>query len=204
MEPARKRRVNRRGQGAELRQEIVDAATRLLAASTSRSGVTLRAIAREADIAAPSIYPHFADRGAVLDAVVGGTFAELRRVSTEAAASTGSGAGQVRAICRAYLTFAREHPGQYRVLFERGPDDISGQTYPDGLAAFDLLVRGIEGSVAEGASTSTDPVRDAQALWVALHGLATLVSATPAFPWRPGDELLDRLLDAVTGVVGTA
>ena len=203
MESARKRRTNRRGQGAALRQDIVDAATRLLAASTSRNGVTLRAIAREADIAAPSIYPHFADRNAILDAVVGGTFAELRRVSTDAAASTNSGAGQVRAICLAYLTFARAHPGQYRVLFERGSDDISGRTYPDGLAAFDLLVRGIERSVAEGSSTSRDPVRDAQALWVALHGLATLVSATPAFPWRPTDELLDHLRNAVTGALGT-
>ncbi len=190
----RKRTINRRGQGTELRQEILDAAARLLGASTSRGGVTLRAIAREAGIAAPSIYPHFADRDAVLDAVVGRTFDQLRAVVVEAAASTGSGAGQVRAICVAYLDFARRHPGQYRVLFDRVPADVSGRTYPDGIAAFDLLLRALERSGAEGSSTSRDPVGDAQALWVALHGLATLVPATPAFPWRPTEALLDRYL----------
>ncbi|MET1072143.1 MAG: TetR/AcrR family transcriptional regulator [Umezawaea sp.] len=198
METTRKRTVNPRGQGAELRQEILDAAARLLTAAVPGGGVTLRAIAREAGIAAPSIYPHFADRDAILDAVVGRAFEQLGRAAEAAGAGAESGAAQVRAICHAYLDFARENPGQYRVLFERTPDNVSGRTYPDGIAAFDVLVRGIGRSVAEGSSTSDDPVRDGQALWAALHGLATLLSAAPAFPWRPTAELVDRYLTAIT------
>jgi AcrR family transcriptional regulator len=199
VEKARQRTVNRRGQGTALRQDILDAAARLLAASTARGSVTLRAIARETGVAAPSIYPHFADRDAILDAVVGRTFEQLREAGAAAAAGAGSGADQVRAICLAYLDFARRYPGQYRILFERTPDNVSGQTYPDGIAAFDLLVHGIEQCVAEGSATSADPALDAQTLWVALHGLATLVPATPAFPWRPAEELLDRYLAAIVG-----
>ena len=50
----------------------------------------------------------------------------------------------------------------------------------------------------EGTSRSADPDRDAQALWGALHGLVTLVPATPGFPWRPTDEALDRMITALT------
>jgi AcrR family transcriptional regulator len=195
-----KRAVNRRGQGAGLREEIVEAAARLLGASASREAVTLRAIAREAGIAAPSIYPHFADRDAVLDAVVSRTFAELAQACSSAATGATSGVEEVRAICRAYAAFASNRPGQYQILFQRSPDNLSRtpQPYPEGIRAFELLSGALERMVAEGTSTSTDPTRDAQALWAALHGLATVVPATPGFPWRDATDLLDRLVEALT------
>ena len=189
-----KRTINRRGQGSALREEILDAAGRLLAAPESRGEVTLRAIAREAGIAAPSIYPHFADRDAVLDAVVSRTFAALQRACVDAAEGAESGATQVRAVCDAYATFVRERPGEYRILFDRSPVNLSEppRPYPEGIRAFELLIQGLERMVSEGTSTSTDPVRDAQALWASLHGVLTLVPATPGFPWKPLDQILER------------
>lgn len=59
---------NKRGEGAQLRDEIVRAATKLLADGTSQA-VTLRAVVREAGNSAPSIYPHFADLDAIMLAV---------------------------------------------------------------------------------------------------------------------------------------
>ena len=201
----RRRTPNRRGQGVALHEEIVDAAARLLGETASREAVTLRAIAREAGIAAPSIYPHFADRDAVLDAVVSRTFAELAQVCSDAAIGAPSGAAAVRALCRAYMAFAGDSPGRYQILFQRSADNVSRQPnpYPAGLRAFELLSAAIGRSVTEGSSTSTDPTRDAQALWAALHGLTTIVAATPRFPWRPLDDLLDRLIEAMTGIRGS-
>jgi Bacterial regulatory proteins, tetR family len=56
----------------------------------SAEAVTLRAVAREVGIAAPSIYAHFPDRDAVLMAVVVRIFDEL----TEAIAKGVESAGQ--------------------------------------------------------------------------------------------------------------
>src|ERR1700721_2366283 len=75
-EPGRRRR-NARGQGARLSEEIVAAALTLIDREGSAEAVTLRAVAREIGIAAPSIYPHFADRDAILAAVVARLFDEL-------------------------------------------------------------------------------------------------------------------------------
>lgn len=59
------RERNRRGQGTRLRAEILAGATQLLEDSGSEEAVTLRAIARQIGISAPSIYSHFPDREAL-------------------------------------------------------------------------------------------------------------------------------------------
>jgi len=195
-----KRTTNRRGEGRALRGEILDAAARLLADASAREAVTLRAIAREAGIAAPSIYRHFPHRDAILDAVVSGTFVELLQVCAAAEEGSPTGAGSVEAICHAYLGFAREHPGRYRVLFARSPADIASPptTYLDGIAAFELLRRAVAGCDGHETSTAQEVTRDAQCLLAALHGLATLVPATPAFPWIDVDTAIHHLVDALT------
>ena len=73
----RKRHRNPRGQGARLTEDIVAGALALIERTGSAEAVTLRAVAREAGIAAPSIYAHFPDRDAVLMAVVARIFDEL-------------------------------------------------------------------------------------------------------------------------------
>ena len=190
------RTVNPRGQGAALREEILEAAARLLAQSGSSGEITLRAIAREAGIAAPSIYPHFQDRNAIINAVISRAFSQLQAACADAARSSGSGADQLRSICDAYATFAHQRPGEYRILFERSALNLAepAQPYPEGIAAFDLLEASVRQMVAEGSSTSQNPTRDAQTIWAGLHGLISLMPATPGFPWLPFDQLLDSLI----------
>ena len=192
------RAVNSRGEGEHLRLEILDAAARLLATSTSRDAVTLRAIAREAGIAAPSIYPHFPSRDAVLDAVVERTFVELATFCEAALDSETTGLARLRAVCEAYIAFARRYPGQYRILFERSESNLStpARVYEQGLGAFHLLERALEQAIAEEGLEKT-PASDAQLIWIALHGLATLVPATPGFPWGDRAEIATRLLAAL-------
>ena len=180
----------------------MQAATRLLATSTSQEAVTLRAIAREAGVAAPSIYPHFADRAEILDTVISRAFAELARVCADAASRASSGAAAVRSICHTYMRFAGADPARYQILFQRSPTNVSPEPhpYPSGLEAFELLSSAIGQAVTEGTSASTDPGRDAQALWAALHGLVTIIPATPGFPWRRVDDLVDRLIETLAGL----
>lgn len=186
---------NARGDGERLRDEIVAAATTLLQSSDAES-VTLRAIARVAGITAPSIYRHFDNVDSILRAVIEVTFADLE-TTLRAAGSNRSGEQQVWEVSRAYLGFARDHPGQYRLLFGGAwnaatvdPEDLRereerGQI---GQEAFRVLVEAIAAAAHDGASISTDPAADATALWVGLHGLASLRRTTPLFPWPTSVE----------------
>jgi len=193
---ARTRHRNPRGQGARLTQDIVSGALALIERTGSAEAVTLRAVAREVGIAAPSIYAHFPDRDAVLMAVVARVFDELTEAIEQGREAAGQDpAGRLVAGCEAYVAFGLEHPARYGVLFSRqrpaAPDyckpvpigPASRPVLEFGAGSFALLVQAIQDCVTAGVSASTDAVADATAVWAALHGTVSLRTALPRFPW---------------------
>ncbi|WP_327035409.1 TetR/AcrR family transcriptional regulator [Micromonospora ureilytica] len=201
MTTPRTRARNKRGEGAQLRDEIVDAAMTLLEEGTPQN-VTLRGIARQAGISAPSIYPHFPDLDSILLAVAQRAFGILEQAL--GAPDDVDPVERLRAICAAYLTFAERRPHQYRVMFgavwdagqalERAPA-MADELAVLGMGAFEIFRRTLADCVAAGQSASADPFGDATALWVGLHGFAELQVATPLFPWPPGlrESIIDRM-----------
>ncbi|MGX7681926.1 TetR/AcrR family transcriptional regulator [Jatrophihabitans sp. DSM 45814] len=210
---------NRRGEGTKLRDDIVDAATAILERTGREDAVTLRAVARQVGISAPSIYAHFADREAILEAVLDEAFTELIEALTQAIGSVPESdpVRRLRAGCNGYLRFAEERPERYRLLFQSDaltrdlqssgpvePPISTEQSKPDpddfladhliGADAFAILVNGITACAVAGRSASTDPFVDATALWVAMHGYASLRARHPDFPWPAYDEIFDRLI----------
>jgi AcrR family transcriptional regulator len=200
---ARKRQRNPRGQGARLTEDIVSGAIALIERTGSDEAVTLRAVAREVGIAAPSIYAHFPDRDAVLMAVVLRIFDELTEAIQHGVDSAGEDpVGRLVAGCEAYVAFGLEHPARYGVLFSErrtaaadycepvplGPDGRPVLEF--GAESFALLVDAIGDCVKTGASTSTDVVADGTAVWVAMHGTISLRTALPGFPWPDPDEFV--------------
>lgn len=194
------RERNPRGQGGRLRADILTAATDLLDESGTEESVTLRAVARRAGISAPAIYGHFADRQAILLAVVQGAFAELHDRLRAAAGTTTAGTGEddpvarLHRVCAAYLDFAATRPQRYRVMFgglwntQRAlEENITTTDLTElGQEALDVLVTSLQDCVDAARSTSSDPRADAIALWLGLHGLAHQRVVTAAFPW-PAD-----------------
>src|SRR6266487_633381 len=85
-----RRQRNARGQGARLTEDIVSGAIALIDRAGTQEAVTLRAVAREIGIAAPSIYAHFPDREAIVMAVVTRVFDELTEAITRGVASARS------------------------------------------------------------------------------------------------------------------
>ncbi len=212
---AGRRQRNARGQGARLTEDIVTGALALIDRAGSAEAVTLRAVAREVGIAAPSIYPHFADREAILAAVVARVFDELAAAIKAAAEAAGPDpVDQLVAGCAGYVDFGLSQPARYGVLFAGrwgpaadyckpvafGPD---GQPVLEwGAEAFSLLLHGIEDCVTAGRSASTDVVADATAVWVALHGTVTLRTTLPGFPWPPLAPQLRHQVLALARVTG--
>ncbi|HEY0719552.1 MAG TPA: TetR/AcrR family transcriptional regulator [Streptosporangiaceae bacterium] len=189
-------RRNARGQGSRLADDIVRGALTIIARTGSDEAVTLRAVAREVGIAAPSIYAHFADREAIIRAAVAEVFDELIDAVERAQLAVGADpVDRLLAGCRAYLDYGLAHPAWYGVLFtprELAPGDHGGPVpigpdgspvLPFGGEAFAQLVAGIQECVQAGASASTDVLADATAVWVAMHGAVTLRTALRKFPW---------------------
>jgi AcrR family transcriptional regulator len=188
---------NRRGEGARLRDEILDAA-RALIEDSGEPAVSLRSVARQVGIAAPSIYAHFPDREAIISALVDEAFDELSATVTTATDAATDPVAKLRAACAAYMEFAMRRPNRYQLAFAaRASNSIPRDSATH---AFTLLVNALAACVEAGASASTDPFADATAIWVAMHGYAVLYPSRPAFPWPDTDATLERIVTALAGL----
>jgi AcrR family transcriptional regulator len=181
---------------------LIAAAGRLLASGTDAETLSLRGVAREAGIAAPSVYLHFANKDALFQAVVDEHFSALRHSIEMGSAVAQDAASGLLAGCLAYCRYAVEHPGSYRILFgtPRSGSPGSEFTGSPGAAAFQTLVDGVEACIASGIARPGDPFRIATDIWTALHGAASLRQFAPSFPWPPLDDQVRGILEAFTGV----
>ncbi len=196
------RQRNARGEGARLRDDLVRGAQRILERTGSEDAVTLRAVAREVGVSAPSIYAHFADGRAIVDAVVEQTFAELVDVLHQAG-DRAPGDERLFALCVAYVRFGLEQPERYLTLFQRRRGlertrqlEAEAAMFDKGAEAFEILVEAVAqtyGGTADSAHT------DATLLWMGLHGYVSLRASTPGFSWFADAEGICReLVDRVT------
>lgn len=197
-----RRHRNPRGEGSRLGAEIVEGALAIVRRTGSSEAVTLRSVAREVGIAAPSIYAHFPDREAILGAVVMNVFDDLRDRIEEALEPLTDPIVRLVAGTQAYVAFGVENPGPYGLLFTRtnlGPGFEAPPQFPFhelppiGGEGFGLLVDSIRACVDAGVSSSTDVFADATAVWVALHGTVTLWSSMCSGPWQGGEDFVRQL-----------
>jgi AcrR family transcriptional regulator len=197
----RTRHRNRRGEGARLRTELIEAAARVLEESGDAHALTLAGVAREAGIAAPSIYRHFANRDELVEAVVADRFQRLDVALLEAMSSAPDPAAALRACCDAYCRFGLEHPAHYQILFTASlaldparPGDRPGER------VFGRLEAAVQACIDAGTARAGDARLMAVNVWVALHGIVSLRTSRPHHPWPPVQILVNAALAGQTGL----
>jgi AcrR family transcriptional regulator len=191
------RRRNPRGQGERLRDDIIEAASRLLA-DPAAPPLTLRAVAREVGVAATSVYLHFDSIEALTLATVNHLFAELIK-RQDALTETGP-RERVLAGAMVYCEFGVAAPGHYQLMFATPLPlpDYTPEHFP-GWTAFRQLIERV--AVAIGTDPQ-DPQAffTAQLIWQQLHGIVSLRISRSKFPWPPLEQTVltavGALLDA--------
>jgi AcrR family transcriptional regulator len=186
-----------RGSGAQLREEILDATRELLARTGNADAVSIREIGRLVGVSAPSIYRHFADKNALIDAVVAQVFENLDAAMDAADDPAQSPMTRLRAQGMAYVRFALDYPEQYRLAFlsttSDGPSPVDQVLSSGAVVRFTQTV--LE-AIDSGIITPGDPLPVVLELWAAAHGVATLLIAKPYLPWGDIDVFIDRVLGA--------
>ena len=198
MKPTVTRRRAPRGQGEQLRAEILRAAAGLLAETGREEDVSIRAVAERVGVTSPSIYLHFADKDTLLDAVCVDAFVDLHEAMAAAGAGTDDVVAALAAQGRAYIAFARSRPEHYRLMFMRRPDhDLEMPTEAEitAVAGLSTVIDTLRVAKQRGViGVDDDPTRVALAMWAAVHGVAALLIAKPHFPWGDIDELIERVV----------
>jgi AcrR family transcriptional regulator len=115
---AETRTRNARGEGERLRAALMEAAAELMLEHGSAERLSIRSITARAGVSPTALYLHFTDKEELLRAVSAEAFEELGRYLREAAAvHPDDPAARLRAMGEAYISFAQERPGHYRILF---------------------------------------------------------------------------------------
>ncbi|GAB3801449.1 TetR/AcrR family transcriptional regulator [Micromonospora zhanjiangensis] len=115
--------------------EIKDGARRLLAGGGPQA-VSLRAIARDMGMTAPAIYRYFPSLEALVGALAGDLFDEMReRVETARDAAGDDPLAQVAEMARAFRRWSVAHPAEYALIF--GPPVPGIAEFADGCGTAD-------------------------------------------------------------------
>lgn len=170
--PARKPR--RSYHHGNLRRALLDEALATIRAE-GVEGLTLREIGARIGVSRTALYRHFADKGALLEAVATEGFRTLRE-KLVAAWEEGRGRTGFDAMGVAYVRFAVANPAHYRVMFGGfvGPEARQPELSTEGEGAFQALVDALAALQQAGLVRGDDVVTMASFVWSVVHGVAML------------------------------
>lgn len=149
----------------DLRAAILTEAARLVA-ERGADGVSLRELARSAGVSHAAPAHHFTDRRGLFTALATQGFQLLARALIDAR-------GRFADAALAYVGFALEHPGHYRVMFDKSLLDATDTELAAAEAAAGAeLSRGVATLRDPGAQA--DPTGAQLAAWSLVHGFSML------------------------------
>lgn len=158
---------------------IITAALRLLERD-GPEGLTMRALARDLDVSAPSLYFHVESRDDLLHQLIADGLTRFGTVQREAIRG-GALRDRVRHISEAYIAFAEAGPQLFTLIF--GPCTDEPQVDPAiGEAAFAPVLE----LAAEAVGEQQAPYF-AEAIWSLVHGY-TVLRLAAQFQMNPDHE----------------
>jgi AcrR family transcriptional regulator len=169
--------------------------------AAQESDVSIRAVTRAAGAAPQSFYLQFANLDELLYEVYALEYGLLRETLAAAADSAPDPVAGLRAVCRAYCSYAEQYPGRYRAM-----TGVRGQAHDawdpaefPGRPAVVVVVRAVGAALAAVGRPEVDAPAATASLWAWLHGVVVLRADRPAFPWPPLEEMIDTIVGQFLG-----
>ena len=161
-----------------LRDALLEAAERVLERD-GLSGLTLRAVAREAGVSHAAPTHHFGDLTGLVSELAAIGFRQFNAAMT-AAGSTGTAPlEKAMARAKAYVTYAQAHPGMYGLMFRTERLDMTRPSLHEAAnASFAGLAGAIGASRHEQISEEALSLEQAAAIaraWSLVHGFTMLL-----------------------------
>jgi AcrR family transcriptional regulator len=181
-----------------LRANILHAA-RSLFIVRGIEAVSMREIAKQVNYSATTLYNHFADKEALLQAVCDEDFSALicgmRQIM-----KMPDLIARIQTLNQAYARFALQHPNHYRLMFmtPRAPCNVEttrvqpGNTEQDAYAQLKLVTQALfDASLFKPELTDVELI--AQTIWASVHGVCSLEIALGHGAWMPWASIEARL-----------
>ena len=161
-----------------LRDALLDAAERVLERD-GLSGLTLRAVAREAGVSHAAPTHHFGDLTGLVSELAAIGFRQFNMAMSAAGASASAPLEKAAARARAYVAYAQAHPGMYGLMFRTERLDM---TRPSLCEAANASFAGLAGAIGVSRqeqiseqALSLGQAADIARAWSLVHGFTMLL-----------------------------
>lgn len=160
-----------------LRDQILEISRHLLFEEGYKS-LSMRKIAKHADVTATSIYLYFENKDHLLHTLIEESVEELSRFIESKALPKTDSIERFKAIVESYVEFGIGNPEKYEIIYKVRPDAMSRypkEKFRKARRSYELLVETIEESVSKGLMEVENPVVAAYSIWAQLHGIVSVV-----------------------------
>ena len=175
----------------DVRRKILDAAHHLFEAQ-GYENVTMRAVADAIEYSATTIYLHFANKDALVEALCFEDFEKLFATMNSTPLPTNP-VDRIRALGLGYAAFGFANPNQYRFMFMTSGDWKKHVNEVDTPPArsYEVLRHAVVEAMDQGLFRKDDVDLVSQILWAGIHGVVSLMitfkpEQFPRVPPRPG------------------
>ena len=176
----------------DLRATILDSARELFL-EEGVEAFSMRKLAARVGYSAASLYQYFPGREAILRELIDESFRAFAAAQAQAArdGDAADPAEELRRGLRNYVRFGLENPNHYRLAFMAPTKSEPTQT---GQMAFEALRRRVQACMEAGVFRPVEVELAAQSLWVAVHGVTSLLLVRPMFPWADREQLIEQVI----------
>jgi AcrR family transcriptional regulator len=195
-----------RGHGHERRGEILAVAKELFA-SEGFETVTTRKLAERAGLSQTGLYVYFQSKEEIMEALCKEAFGHLIERLQMAARQTPLGPERLKRMGEAYISFGLDFPEEYQLVFisslegtpftEHKDFSLPFEEQPPGMQAFIICHEQIRELAEAGYLKRNDVLVVAQTVWMACHGLVSLLIARPQFPWADKEALIASMTETL-------
>lgn len=186
-------------------RELILSAAREMFASEGFEAVTMRAIADRIEYTPTALYHHFPSKQALVAELCERDFMTLAKIFYSAA-EIADPVERMYAIGRTYLSFAEEHPSQYRFMFmtvlppmEHEPGYLDRAKRSPEHNAYLFLRDACQAAIDAGRLRPeySDADLIAQIMWSTIHGLVSLRIVKQHDEWIPWRDLRESAESAM-------
>lgn len=182
---------------ADFRERLCEAAAKIFM-EKGEQGFTLRELASALGVSPMTPYRYFADKDEILAAVRARAFLQFAHTLEAAYAKGTDVISRANAAGEAYLKFALENPGTYKLMFDMNQPEAG--KYPELEAAAQrarlTMTRHIPGLIEAGVMQG-DPELIGHVFWVTMHGAVTLQLTGKLDPGCDMRKILDSAFAAL-------
>lgn len=182
-----------------LRDEIVEISKELLL-KDGFSKISMRKIAKRADVTATSIYLYFKNKDELLLALIEESIQNLNRMLVDALDPQAGPIEQLEALAMAYTSYAFDNPQEYEIIYMVRPEEMPKypkEKFQQVRKTYEILADIIQRGKEKELFDVEDPLISAYTLWAQIHGVVSVVLNKRLDTRIPRELFLDQAIDHI-------